>query len=130
MTFIDKENIKKTKEPKKIKVKEDYFCDQCGKTFKDRGNMKSHIRVKHEQKKIFKCKHCGKSYSYKRGLRTHRTEAGKCKGSQKENKWIKVVYMSSNIVQLTVGSRDLSQAERKMTIIFTQNDDFFHSGPF
>ena len=90
MTFIEKENIKKSRGPKKIKVKEDYFCDQCGKTFKDRGNMKSHIRVIHEQKKIYKCKNCGKSYSYKRGLRTHRTE-GKCKGSQKENKWIKVV---------------------------------------
>ena len=120
MTFIEKENVKKSRGPKKNKVKEDYFCDQCGKTFKDRGNMKSHIRVKHEQKKIFKCKHCGKSYSYKRGLRTHRTEAGKCKGSQKENKWIKVAYMSSNIFQLTV---DLSQAERKMTIFFTQKVD-------
>ena len=111
MTFIEKENIKKSRGPKKNKVKEDYFCDQCGKTFKDRGNMKSHIRVIHEQKKIFKCKHCGKSYSYKRGLLTHRTE-GKCKGSQKENKWIKVVYMSSKILQLTVGSHDVSQDEK------------------
>ena len=117
MTFIEKENVKKSKGPKKIKVKEDYFCDQCGKTFKDRGNMKSHIRVKHEQKKIFKCKHCGKSYSYKRGLRTHRTEAGKCKGSQKENKWIKVAYMLSKILQLIVGSRDLSQAEKKIPLV-------------
>ena len=106
MTFIEKENIKKSRGLKKTKVKEDYFCDQCGKTFKDRGNMKSHIRVIHEQKKIYKCKNCGKSYSYKRSLRTHRTE-GKCKGSQKENKWIKVAYISSKILLLTVGSRDL-----------------------
>ena len=116
MTFIEKENIKKSRGPKKNKVKEDYFCDQCGKTFKDRGNMKSHITVKHEQKKIFKCKNCGKSYSYKRGLLTHRTE-GKCKGSQKENKWIKVVYMSPNILSFLSSKRDLSQAEKKIMLV-------------
>ena len=49
--------------------------------------------------------------------------------------------MSSRIVQLTVESRDLSQADKKntvltswatlkMTTIFTQNDDFFHPSPF
>jgi hypothetical protein len=28
-----------------------------------------------------------------------------------------VVYMSSKILQLTVGSRDLSQAEKKITVV-------------
>ena len=49
--------------------------------------------------------------------------------------------MSSRIIQLTVESRDLSQADKKntvltswatlkMTTIFAQNDDFFHPDPF
>ena len=49
--------------------------------------------------------------------------------------------MSFSFLQLAVGSRDLSQAEKemtickaeqihKMTIIITQNDNFLHPRPF
>jgi hypothetical protein len=48
--------------------------------------------------------------------------------------------MSSSFLQLTVVSRDFSQAEKKitlckaeqidkMTTVFTQNDNFLHQGP-
>ena len=33
------------------------------------------------------------------------------------NQLIEVVYMSSKILQLAVGSRDLSQAEKRITVI-------------
>ena len=47
--------------------------------------------------------------------------------------------MCSSLLQLTVGSRDLSQAEKmitfveqipKMANIFTEKDEFFLLGPF
>ena len=49
--------------------------------------------------------------------------------------------MCSSLLQLAVGSRDLSQAENetisckaeqihKMATYFTQNDNFLHPGPF
>ena len=52
---------------------------------------------------------------------------------------IQVDYMLSKILQLTVASRFLSEAEKKILLlqaeqysqnIFTQNDDFFHPEPF
>jgi hypothetical protein len=52
-----------------------------------------------------------------------------------------VVCISSTFLQLAIGSRHLSLAEKeiavckaeqihKMTTIFTQNDNFIYSGPF
>ena len=79
-------NIKK--KPKILtekKVKEDVFCEQCGKSFKDKEACKMHIIVQHEKKKIFKCKKCDKSYSYRGGLIGHRKT---CKGPLAENRWI------------------------------------------
>ena len=49
--------------------------------------------------------------------------------------------MCSSLLQLAPGSRDLSQAEKKITVvkpeqthkvttIFTQNDNFVHTGQF
>ena len=47
--------------------------------------------------------------------------------------------MYGSLLQMAPGSRDLSQAEKKITVnvklddlttIFTQNDNFFHPGQF
>ena len=78
--------VKKSGAKKKVllsKSKEEYVCDLCGKSFKLKDSLKNHVRVKHENKKIWKCRKCNKTYSYRRGLLEHKD---KCKGP--ENRWI------------------------------------------
>ena len=54
---------------------------------------------------------------------------------------LQVVYICASWLQLAFESRDLPQVEQillllnvdrihKMTTIFTQNEDFYHPGPF
>ncbi len=50
-------------------------CEQCGKKFALKAELKEHIKVVHE--KAFKCKElgCGKTYSHEHDLRRHQKEA-------------------------------------------------------
>ena len=57
------------------------------------------------------------------------------KSHLEQNELAKMVYMCSSLLQLAPGSRDLSQGEKRITVmqihkmstIFTQNDNFVHS---
>ena len=48
-----------------------YACDQCGRKFRQKGNLKKHI-LTHSDNKTFKCQYCvDKSFKYPEQLRRH-----------------------------------------------------------
>ncbi|KAF5273674.1 hypothetical protein FQA39_LY07364 [Lamprigera yunnana] len=73
-----------------FKIKEEHFdgpgypCENCGRVYKHRGNMRRHMAYEcgeasqHEKKIQFKCLNCGRDYKYIQSLRLHmRLECGK-----------------------------------------------------
>ena len=50
---------------------EDFICHKCNKKFKEKWNLKQHIKHVHENPQKFVCKKCNKSYSYKYSLTKH-----------------------------------------------------------
>ena len=48
-----------------------HACPQCGKVFSQRGNLTTHIRIVHEQRRDFTCPDCDKGFSVKTSLRNH-----------------------------------------------------------
>ena len=46
-------------------------CPHCGKTFTQPGNLTTHIRIVHEQRRDYACPHCDKNFSVKTSLKNH-----------------------------------------------------------
>ena len=46
-------------------------CNDCGKTFSQKGDLNRHIRSVHEGKKPFKCNICGTAFPYTHSLNRH-----------------------------------------------------------
>lgn len=38
----------------------DYVCDQCGRKFLNKGNLRNHVETTHSDVKNFVCKQCDK----------------------------------------------------------------------
>jgi len=53
------------------KVPVPHKCAQCSKQFSQRGNLTTHIRIVHEQRRDFNCSYCGKGFSVKTSMRNH-----------------------------------------------------------
>uniref|UniRef100_A0A672N5G3 C2H2-type domain-containing protein n=1 Tax=Sinocyclocheilus grahami TaxID=75366 RepID=A0A672N5G3_SINGR len=54
----------------KTKSNSYFTCHQCGKSFTQKGSLKSHMIV-HTGKKPYTCTQCGKSFTYKHTLNDH-----------------------------------------------------------
>ncbi|XP_059171073.1 uncharacterized protein LOC131952446 [Physella acuta] len=50
-----------------------YPCPKCGKTFRQKGNMKTHL-ISHTKERAYKCDVCGKAFKYPDQLNRHRLE--------------------------------------------------------
>ena len=53
------------------KVEKQPKCDVCNSVFKSKGNLKKHIQLVHERKKLFKCGTCDAGFTTKYVLRMH-----------------------------------------------------------
>ena len=47
-----------------------YPCEECGKTFRQKGNLKKHMLV-HSENRLFNCKQCDKKFKFPEQLRRH-----------------------------------------------------------
>jgi len=56
----------------------DFRCLQCGKTFGQSSNLRSHVKMVHQGVKPHTCDVCGKSFGYSNDLRKHRAAVHDC----------------------------------------------------
>ena len=52
-----------------MRVKKNYKCDSCGKSFTRLGYLKIHIKIVHEGQKNYKCDSCEKTFTESGSLR-------------------------------------------------------------
>ena len=68
---MHKDTVHYGKETSTTNKQTEFKCSFCGKTFKDRGNHKRHIRQVHTDLKPYKCKECGRDFSDAGNLKRH-----------------------------------------------------------
>ena len=49
----------------------DHKCEECGKSFGQKGHLSTHAKTIHLNKKDHKCEFCGKSFGWKLAFSTH-----------------------------------------------------------
>ena len=52
----------------------DLTCPECGKKYKDAGNLANHVSVQHKGLSAFQCEICGRIYTSKKSLDAHKKE--------------------------------------------------------
>ena len=68
LNFTEHEIERKT-ENKQIQDPQ-YVCDICGKMYKSKSNLETHIRI-HDGTSLFNCEFCGKLFTQKISLKRH-----------------------------------------------------------
>lgn len=53
------------------RIKKPHGCTECGRAFKERGNLNKHILSVHEKQKLHQCERCNKRFSFRDGLLRH-----------------------------------------------------------
>lgn len=48
-------------------------CEDCGRSFSNKSNLRTHQRGAHSEKLPFNCQDCGEGFSYRKELRMHRS---------------------------------------------------------
>ena len=85
-TNFSQDEKSKVIEPKTILDEHKPFaCRECGKRFRQKGTMKTHIEIVHEGKKkqrLWTCSVCTKSFNQKVKLRNHQLKAHDIKANE------------------------------------------------
>ena len=50
---------------------QDMFCEICTRTFTNEGSLVKHMKLEHEEKKMYNCEQCSKSFGKRGTLKAH-----------------------------------------------------------
>jgi len=109
---LDKHMIKHQKDEKGLLI-----CDICGDEFSSKSNLKRHMTVIHEEKKMLKCKWCDKcfrdNYHKTRHEVTAHVEGGKAKMKP-------FVFAQPTVIDTDISSDDLYVQSDEINFYFSQ----------